>query len=196
MWGVMQRPCKLQRKETHVSHLDLDQATHNQCGNCLPWEIYLLEICLHDPLHVRRCAMLAQRAREISIIAWIIADNKFGQRPKVGGGDLLMLRSASCGVKRLSIWRNEDMLASTKYLFFYIQLLGRHWFCTSASYDNQPNGCQTHRHWCNSIVFDCYIIKLQRRRDHTSAGEVHNLATWCPNCYFGLAKGKAKTRQL
>ena len=96
MWGVMQRPCKLQRKETHVSHLDLDQATHNQCGNCLPWEIYLLEVCLHDPLHVRRCAMLAQRARDISIIAWIIADNKFGHRPKVGGGEALA--DASFGI--------------------------------------------------------------------------------------------------
>ena len=80
-----------------------------------------------------------------------------------------MLRSASCSVKRLSFWRNEDRLASSKYLLFYIQLPGRHWFCTSASYVNQPDGCQTDRHRCNSIICDCCSLRLKQRRDRTSA---------------------------
>ena len=114
------------------------------------------------------------------------------------GKHLLILRWASCGEKKLSTRRQdpEKKTCQRPQIAFPRLATRRHWFCTSASYDNQPNGCQTHRHWCNSIVFDCYIIKLQRRRDHTSAGEVHNLATWCPNCYFGLTKAKAKTRQL
>ena len=56
---------------------------------------------------------------------------------------------SSCGVCRLG--------ASVR--------LGR---CTSVSYVNQPDGCQTDHHRCNSIICDCCSLRLKQRQGHTS----------------------------
>ena len=41
-------------------------------------------------------------------------------------------------------------------------------WCTSVSYVNQPDGCQTDHHRCNSIICDCCSLRLKHRRDHNS----------------------------
>ena len=40
--------------------------------------------------------------------------------------------------------------------------------CTSVSYVNQPDGCQTDHHRCNSIICDCCSLRLKQRQGHTS----------------------------
>ena len=87
------------------------------------------------------------------------------------GKHLLILRWASCGEKQLSTRRQdpEKKTCQRPQIAFLRLATRRHWFCTSASYVNQPDGCQTDRHRCNSIICDCCSLRLKQRRDRTSA---------------------------